>query len=246
MARGAEHGHSIAPRDLMARHVDTLFRCDEQGRLRHVNELEAPAAPRFYLGRTTQGNVWRMRHDLPASLADHLDRLCRAEPVNSDLTGPPHHAAEIRQALHAHGTLAREYSGPAYWIEQESPVPAHVTLISQANTDLLRDRFDWMATLLHQVDPAQIGPVAAAVVDDRAVALCFCSRLPGEATEAGVETLSAWRGQGHATAAVAGWAAAVRNTGTIPLYSTTWDNLASQRIAHKLNMQRYGVDWWVK
>lgn len=230
----------------MAHHIDTLFRCDADGRLRQVNEIDGPVAPCFYLGRTAQGNVWRVRHDVPAPVADELDRLCRAEPVTADLAQPPRQAAAIQALLEAYAPVTQAYSGPAYWVAEDSPVPSHVTRITQANADLLPDEFGWMATLLRQVDVAVLGPVAAAVDHGRAVALCFCSRLPGRATEAGVETLPAWRGQGHATAAVAGWAAAVRRAGIIPLYSTTWDNLASQRIAQKLNMRRYGADWWLR
>lgn len=40
-----------------------------------------------------------------------------------------------------------------------------------------------------------------------------------------------------------GWADEVRRQGLIPLYGTTWENLASQRIAHKLGMVLYGEDW---
>jgi hypothetical protein len=34
--------------------------------------------------------------------------------------------------------------------------------------------------------------------------------------------------------------------GCIPLYSTSWDNLASQAIARKLQMVLYGEDWSIQ
>lgn len=231
---------------LMALNINTLFLCDAAGRLRHVNDVDDPPVPRFFMGRTLHGNFWRFRHDLPAEVVEALDRLCRAEPVVAaldDLAQPPRNQAAIHAVLQDHAPIEREYRGPAYWITQDSPVPPHVVLISQQNAHLLRDGFDWMIALLHSPDAARIGPVAAAVEQDRAVSLCFCSRLPIRATEAGVETLPPFRGRGHATAAVAGWAAEVRRRGYMPFYSTAWDNFASQAIARKLNMTQYGEDW---
>jgi RimJ/RimL family protein N-acetyltransferase len=73
--------------------------------------------------------------------------------------------------------------------------------------------------------------------------VCFCARITALAAEAGVETVEAFRGQGYASIAVAGWADAVRRRGLIPLYSTSWENVASQGVARKLGMIHYGDDW---
>jgi len=84
-------------------------------------------------------------------------------------------------------------------------------------------------------------PVMAVLVEGAAVAVCACSRVPGEATEAGLETHPAFRGHGYAAIATAAWARAMRDRGVIPLYSTAWQNLASQRVAAKLSLIRYGA-----
>ena len=234
---------AISSPDLMAHHIDTLFVCDADGRLRYVNELERPSAPRFYMGRTRQGNIWRFRHDLPADTTARLDRLCQAEPLATDLASPPQNYAAIKAVLEDHAPIAREYRGPAYWVAEDTQPAMPVVLISKTNAELVRSTFPWIPSLL---EAQEAGPIAAVIDQDRAVSICFCSRLPIQATEAGVETLAAFRGKGYATAAVATWAAAVRQQGYIPLYSTSWDNLASQRIARKLKMVAYGEDWWVQ
>jgi len=61
-----------------------------------------------------------------------------------------------------------------------------------------------------------------------------------------VDTLEAFRGRGHASRVVAAWAIAVRETGRVPLYSTSWGNLASQGVARRLGLGLFGVDLSLK
>ncbi len=63
------------------------------------------------------------------------------------------------------------------------------------------------------------------------------------AHEAGVETLPDYRKRGRALNVVAGRAGAVRKMGAIRFYSTSWNNLASQRVAARLKLRMYGVDF---
>lgn len=82
----------------------------------------------------------------------------------------------------------------------------------------------------------------AIVEGDKAVSICQSVRKSEEAEEAGVDTLLSHRGKGYAVQVVAGWARIIREQGRIPLYSTSWDNKASQRVAEKLGLELYGVD----
>jgi hypothetical protein len=217
--------------------------------LRSVNEDGEPPASLFFMGRTPQGNFWRFRYDLPAATVEKLEHLCQSEPVTSDFGVPPQNYAAIKAVLAEHLPLQeqKDFRGPAYWIPEgvQPPgnIPANVRLISKANVDLLQEPFAWLPPLMME---GEVGPVAAAVEDGRAVSLCFCSRRPAEATEAGLETVPAFRGRGYATAATAAWAAEVSRRGCIPLYSTSWDNLASQAVARKLRMVLYGDDWSIR
>lgn len=225
---------------LMQLHITTLYRLDESGRLLATNELGFPSAPRFYLGRTTEGNFWRFRHDLPTSICRQIEELCKAEPITFDLRTPPEHELAIRRLLQADAAIEHEYRGPAYWLP-EQPSPHHEALLLNAdNLHLAGPHFAWL------IKPGEFQhavPVAAVVEDGKAVSLCFCSRIPGQASEAGLNTVADYRGKGYGAAAVVRWAAALRQQGCLPLYSTSWDNLASQAVARKLGAICYGEDW---
>jgi hypothetical protein len=225
--------------------ASALFISDDDGRLRYIAEpgyanAERDPAPRFFMGRTRGGNIWRFRYDLPDELVHSLEQLCRAEPVAANLADPPLQAEAIRALLHAHAPIADEWRGPAYWIPDSVHAPAEVVLISEANAHLLEANFPWKLTAPSGLET---GPIAAAVAQNQAVSICYCARLTAQAAEAGVETVEAARKRGYASAAVAAWASAVRQRELVALYSTSWENLASQGVARKLGMVRYGEDW---
>lgn len=235
----------LSPDHLIDIQLSALFISDDQGRLRSIREpgyeeSELEAAPRFFMGRTTRGNLWRFRHDLPDAVVRAVDQLCRDEPIAACFTEPPRQAAAIRAALNAHMPITQEERGPAYWIPDDVQPAPEAVLISEENAHLLAAHFPWKQTSRSDL---RAGPLAAMVVEDQAVSICYCSRITAVAAEAGVETVAALRGQGYASVAVAGWADAVRRRGLIPLYSTSWNNLASQGVARKLGLVLYGEDW---
>ena len=88
-------------------------------------------------------------------------------------------------------------------------------------------------------------PFLAIVEEGRAVSVCRSVRITPDAHEAGVETLPDFRGKGYAKDVVAGWARLVQSMGALPLYSTSWENTASQAVAKKLHLVPYGADFHV-
>jgi RimJ/RimL family protein N-acetyltransferase len=223
--------------EFMAIQAETLYRVDQNERLLSVNEPSNPPAPRLFLGRTRGGHLWRFRYDLPADLARELERLCRSEPVSADLPAQLAGYQAMRAALRAHGEIRDEWRGPAYRFPDQLDCPEHVLLIAEQNAQALLPRFARLA--------AQLGtswPCIAVVEEGMAVSVCFSSRISDRAAEAGVETPPRFRRRGYAAAAVAGWAAEVRRSGRIPLYSASWANIASQGVARKLGLVMYGED----
>jgi RimJ/RimL family protein N-acetyltransferase len=229
----------MAPSDLslMELHVEALYRHTPQGRLLETREADPVRAPRFFLGRARGGNLWRFRDDLPASLVHSLDTLTAAEPILTDLPRVPASLSQLCELLQRHEAIQHTWAGPAYTFPDDLSIPAQVVRITDENSHLLKEEFAWLRTERPTCEPA-----LAVVIEVRAVSVAFSSRLAERAAEVGVNTLEPFRGRGHASRVVAAWAIAVREMGQVPLYSTSWENLASQGVARRLGLQLYGVD----
>jgi RimJ/RimL family protein N-acetyltransferase len=231
--------------DLMQIHVTALYRHDERNRLLAVNEpgdprRDDPPPPRLYLGRTREGLIWRFRHDLPESLVAELEPMLAAEPVAADLSRPPRCLAALKSTLARHGPLTGTWSGPAWHFPDDIPRFEHEAIpVTTANDKLVR----LLSPVLSADDLPWRLPCLALLDDSRLASVCFSARNTPLAAEAGVDTLEEFRGRGYAPAVVAAWARAVRREGRIPLYSTSWDNLASRSVARKLGLVLYGTDF---
>lgn len=217
--------------------VVTLFSLDSAGRLRCVNEPGEPEAPRFFLGRTTAGNVWRFRDDLPAEVVGALAALARLEPVPHALEPEVTYLGAFRDVLEEHEPVRQVWSGPAYRFPETLPPAPDTVRVTEGNAGVLEAGFPEL-----RVNLAAVSPCVAVVQDAQAVAVCCSARTSAGAAEAGLETLAGFRGRGYAAAVVSGWAAAVREGGKTPLYSTSWDNRASRGVARRLGLTLYGTD----
>jgi hypothetical protein len=167
-----------------------------------------------------------------------LESVLRTEPVAADLSQPPRCLPALQAALARDAPLAGTWSGPAWCFPDEIPASEHeVVRVTTANDDLVRPAFPVLAD-----DLPWCQPCLAIMADGRLASLCFSSRNTTTAAEAGVNTVEEIRGRGYAQAVVAAWGRAVRAEGRIPLYSTSWDNLASRSVARKLGLVLYGAD----
>lgn len=223
---------------LLELHARTLFTHDAAGRLVAINEVRGRQAPRFFLAWGAHGAIWRVRHDLPPALVTRLGELVSADSGTGDRAQLPACVPAVRAALAEHAPPVDDdhESGPAYCFPDVIEERAGALAVTNENAHVLQRWLpEWLPDVSMQL------PVMAVLVEGAAVAVCACSRVPGEATEAGVETHPAFRGHGYAAIATAAWARAMRDRGVVPLYSTAWQNLASQRVAAKLSLIRYGA-----
>lgn len=225
-------------RELMDLHVRALFTHDARSRLLSVNEpgSEAPA-PRWFFGRTREGNLWRFRADLPEALVEELEALCADEPAGAELHDRPRHFDACVRLLEAHAPVRRVWTGPAYRFTESIEPSRRLLAVTEADAGLLRGGFE---ELIEELPVCR--PFVALVEEGRAVSVCRSVRITPAAHEAGVETLPDFRGKGYAREVTAGWARAVRSLGAEPLYSTSWENAASQAVAKKLRLAPFGAD----
>jgi RimJ/RimL family protein N-acetyltransferase len=221
----------------MTLHVEALYTHDACSKLLHINEPGGggPAA-KFFLGRTKEGNLWRFGSDLSDSLVEKLEALCKQEPIVQNLQAKPLHFETYLQLLEPQHL----WSGPAYYFAGEVESSRATVLITEKNADLLHGGFE---DLIPELPLWQ--PFVAIVEHHKAVSVCRSVRITAKAHEAGLETLPRARGKGYARDAVTAWATRVRKMGALPMYSTSWENIASQAVARKLNLTMYGADFSV-
>jgi GNAT superfamily N-acetyltransferase len=221
---------------LMRLQVRALFTHDSGGRLRLVNEPAGKDAPRFFLGRTPDGNEWRFRHDMDAVTVAALESLCAAVPVGMDAGVPISDIERFTAVLNCQAPVQRVWSGPAYRFSSiRARLSTDVVRITGSNSEALRPHLpEWL-------DAVESGRLLLALLEKgRAVSVCCSVRVTPEAHEAGVETAAEYRRRGWGKAIVSAWAEVVTDLGAIPLYSTSWDNPESQGLAASLGLIQFG------
>ena len=227
--------------NLMNMHISALFIHDDRSRLLFVNESDGllSPAPRLFLGRTRAGNVWRFRADLPETLCAELDALCSSEPLlGAKFNESPRNLEKYVRLLENDAAAIEISSGPAFCFADFDKPSKSVITLTKSDAELLQNGFEDLAAELSAWQP-----FIALINENRAVSVCRSVRITPSAHEAGVETLKDFRGRGFAKDVTAEWARKVRAIGAIPLYSTSWENHASQAVARKLDLKCYGIDF---
>lgn len=232
----------VSDTELMKIQVEVLFTQDENGHLQYINEPigDKKPAPRFFFGYTNEGSICRFRHDLPDNVVAQLKEVAAAEPMLVPSEQIPKSHRQFEDILQSHTPIERVWIGPAYRFPQYITPPTNVIRLSREHAGLLKKDF---AEMVSELNNSQ--PYLAIIEDSQVVSICQSVRLSSRAHEAGVDTLTGYRQRGYAISVVAAWALAVRALNRIPLYSTSWDNVASQSVARRLGLVQYGVDYHV-
>ena len=216
-------------------YLRTGFVLDRRGRIVSTREPCGTSGPSFILVRSAKQCAWAVHADVPDATADAIAQLARAEPPTADQRVPPLSAERYRELVDGDTGLS---SGPAFVFPNVLPVVDDTVVIEDEHL-LMRHFSGWNAGEIAAGRSPALGILDSGVP----VSICFCARRSDDAAAAGVETAQAFRGRGLAPRVVAAWARAVRATGRIPLYSTSWDNQASLAVARKLGLVAYAGTW---
>lgn len=226
-------------------HLQTCFVLDDAGRIVRTREPQGTRGPLFTLVRGKSSCAWAVRADVATDLAEELDLLARDEPPLSDFRHAPVNAQRYISLLENRinklpETKIAESDGPAFNFPDLLIQPEGVIAIEDER--LLEPNFrGWVPGEI----AAGCGPLLAIVENGQPVSICFCARRSEVAAEAGVETASQYRGRGFSPRVTTAWALAIRASGRIPLYSTSWTNHASLAVARKLELTPYASSWSV-
>ncbi len=212
----------LANRDLLLIQLRTAFVLDAYGRLAAVNEPGLPPAPRVFVATSSTERIVRVRSDI----AEPVARLWLSATRDEDLLSH----------VSSHAEIQREHRGPAFVVPPlNSPEDSIVSVRSGVSLHPELVARGWKL--------GEAAPYVGVVRDGEVVSVCYSSRVGEEACEAGLETVTAFRGQGLGALAARAWASRVQRSGRLALYSTTWENVASQRVARKLAAEAYGENW---
>lgn len=218
--------------------VQALYILDDKNRLLTVNEPDTDQiTPRLYIMRTRYKVYCYFHYDVPEATITKLEKLISEEPLIADFRQPLKYHEQYITILEKDAPISTIRPGPAYTLPEHSSSGKTVR-ITNKNQGLLATHFPW--TLQQFVFRS---PIVAIVEDNVAVAVCFCARKTDKVAEAGVYTMEDYRKRGYAEAVVRDWSIALRETGRMPLYSTSHDNIASQSVARKLGATEFATDF---
>jgi hypothetical protein len=215
--------------ELLEHHVNVLFRHDAENRMTVVNEPPYDAAPRIFIGATRVGSIVRFSNSLDDKIIKSLEQVIGEN--STDL-------AKVVNVLSKECELNDLSFGPAYVfpVVKDNSITKSIKVTIE-NKELLKAHFPYTFEDFEYKQPCFV-----IVEDNKVVSICCSARQTSEADEASVYTHEDYRGRAYGVDVTNAWAAEVQKQGRIALYSTSWDNFASQSLARKLQLVQYGTD----
>ena len=216
--------------ELMVQHVNVLFRHDTENRMTVVNELPFDVAPRIFIGATRLGNIVRFSKSLDDSLVNKLEQFMGSS--SSALLG------EVIKILSIDRIVTNIWIGPAYvFPDVRGRTCTKAIMVTNKNKEILKSHFPYTFADFENKQPCFV-----IIENNIPVSICCSARQTSKAAEASVFTHEKFRGRAYGADVTNAWASEVQNQGKSALYSTSWDNFASQSLARKLQLIQYGND----
>ncbi len=236
--------------ELLAIEIDTLWLKDARGRLLQYRHPEGWAASHLVIGAAKDGWSLAFGSEVPDAVVEEIQAAFDAEPPAVDPSQPPRLFERCEQLLaDALGPIRRGDAGLSYVVPPETNFASEAALLrsDDEHKERLRsqdlERLTWSADEWRNLLAGDLGPWAFVVNGDRVVSICHTARLADRGGEAGTWTDPDYRGRGYAAATTAAWASLLAPSGKHLFYSTSADNLSSQRVAERLGLPVIGWMW---
>lgn len=186
--------------------------------------------------------------DVPDAVAAELAATFDPAPVPMVPAQPPRALDRCRRLLDAGGRALSGSGGPSFLIEASPQLGSGLDIErSDASTrDALRkaNPGNWHPVEWGELLDGCLGPWAMAIEGGLVVSICHTPvPLTGRGAECGVWTHPAFRGRGYGAAVVSEWAKILRPSGRYLFYSTSADNLSSQRLTRRMQLRPLGWTW---
>lgn len=216
--------------ELIKIQASTLYVLSEENRMLRINEPSQASSPAIFIGQTREARTAYFRYDIPQFIIDEI-KLTIFDSLN---------IIDLCRIVEKYKKVKDIWIGPAYSFQPSeiNTLDNMVTVINESNKHLLRKHF---GNLINQLGVRS--PIVACIMNGEVVSVCCCSRKSNRAAEASLLTIENFRGKGLAQKVVSRWSKEIIEEGLIPLYSTSWDNLNSQRVAQKLGLLKFGMDF---
>jgi hypothetical protein len=207
------------------------------------------AGPRLYFAGCAAGNIAHLRRDVSEPVASRVQALVAAASPWSDPDTPPTCLDEIVEHLSRDAPV--EVDGPeiVFRLPNNLDVEPDVTLVQSDTLDgerlLARLAREGLPKSLIQAGFLTLGdfwwPWCVAMDGQDIAAMAFTPRLGATGAEIGVFTFPAFRSQGFAAAATAGWSSLASLADRDLIYSTRLTNRSSRRVAERLGLHPIGA-----
>ena len=210
-------------------------------RIHAVNQWDGGPVPVFHYAWSKEESVCRLRADVTQALAQELQTYFEKEDHSRDCFAGPEFAEAYKDLIGRDFRIQNIWHGVAYWRTEPVVLSSQRTrVLAPEDAEMLQaDLEPWRPDLAHRA------PFVVAHNTEQAISVCASVRITPQAHEAGVETMHAYRRGGYGDAAVRRWTNEVLALGAIPLYSTSKDNTASQRLARRVGYSEIGYEFYI-
>jgi hypothetical protein len=236
-------------KDLLRLHIEALFTFDICSKMVSINEPwdKSKPAPSLYIGKTVDGEIiCRFGSKIQPAAINELEYYLKKEAENKkagskflekykEILKSVNHAEEIAYYFDCDNLYFSSNTSES--CREEKTVDMVCEKITESNIEeyVLAD-FEW---LREEIKYSQ--PCYGIISGGKVLSICRSVRITNEAHEAGIETSKEYRGKGFAKKVLVLWAIDVKNSGCVPLYSTSKGNASSQGLAEKTSLKKIGT-----